>query len=286
MRHFKGVAMSAEPQDKSAAKMPWLLKGSLIGVPALIIIQLLVVPVFQQDRGGRRSLCKNNLKQIGLALHNYHETHGSFPPVYFADENGLPIHSWRVLILPFLNEQALYDRYRFDQPWYGPDNWVLLAEMPQAYRCPTSAKSNQVADGFTNYLAPVGPRRAFQPGNAVSFGLITDGTSNTAMVVEDSRQPVPWIAPFDVTPEDYAAHLKSFSGANNYSHRGGQHVLLGDGTTRFIPANLDAKILSRLLTMERRWEHSETLPALARIKESPSPLRETRRSSGTVPASS
>src|SRR5690242_17032670 len=82
----------------------------------------LILPAVQQAReAARRSQCKNNLKQIGLALHNYHETYGGLPPAFVADDQGRPMHSWRVLILPFLGEQALYNEYNLSEPWDGPN---------------------------------------------------------------------------------------------------------------------------------------------------------------------
>src|SRR5688500_8670454 len=68
----------------------------------------------------RRSSCLGHCCQLGIALHSYHDEYGSFPPAYVADANGKPMHSWRVLILPFIEEQALYQRYRFNEPWNGP----------------------------------------------------------------------------------------------------------------------------------------------------------------------
>ena len=74
-----------------------------------------------------RSECRNHLKQIGLALHNYHDTYGSLPPAITRGPDGKPWHSWRILILPWLEQQDIYDRYRFDEPWDGPNNRKLHA---------------------------------------------------------------------------------------------------------------------------------------------------------------
>src|SRR5262245_15742705 len=81
----------------------------------------------------RRMQCSNHLKQIGLALQNYHDTFGSFPPAYIADSKGQPIHSWRVLILPFIEQRQLYDKYRFDEPWDGPNNSNLHGEIVEVF---------------------------------------------------------------------------------------------------------------------------------------------------------
>src|SRR4051794_10185895 len=84
----------------------------------------------------RQETLKANLKAIGLALYSYHDRCGSFPPAYFTDAKGTPIHSWRTLILPDLGEQALYDAYNFAQPWDGPDNRRLADQTPLRYRDP------------------------------------------------------------------------------------------------------------------------------------------------------
>jgi hypothetical protein len=110
------------------------------------------VPAAQD--AGRRTQCKNNLRQIGLAMLNYHDVYGSYPPAYLADEDDRPMHSWRVLLLPYLEEEALYDQYDFDQPWDSPENLALANLMPQVYTCP----SDMLATGSeTSYTMVVGP---------------------------------------------------------------------------------------------------------------------------------
>src|SRR5262245_23505539 len=72
----------------------------------------------------------NNLKQIGLALHAFHDVHQHLPPAFVTGPDNRPWHSWRVLLLPFIDQAALYTRYKFDEPWDGPGNRTLLYEMP------------------------------------------------------------------------------------------------------------------------------------------------------------
>ncbi len=79
----------------------------------------------------------NNLKQIGLAMHNYESTFGTFPPAYIADKaTGKPLLSWRVAILPFLEQDALYKQFHLDEPWDSAHNKTLIARMPPVYRSP------------------------------------------------------------------------------------------------------------------------------------------------------
>ena len=86
----------------------------LIVLASLAALVALFIPFSRMGSAGRepsrRSQCKNNLKQIGLALHNYHEKYQAFPPAYTVDATGKPLHSWRTLILPFVDQQALYDK--------------------------------------------------------------------------------------------------------------------------------------------------------------------------------
>jgi hypothetical protein len=99
---------------------------------------LLMLPAIQDSReAARRRLCESNMTQIGVALRNYHDHHGSFPPAYTVDEEGNPLHSWRTLILPYFTPDFLdskwkdfYDQIRFDEPWDSEYHKNLLEEMP------------------------------------------------------------------------------------------------------------------------------------------------------------
>ena len=89
----------------------------------VVLIALLLPPASRSGRGeARRSQCKNNLKQIGLALHNYHDIYHVFPPAYTVDGNGKPLHSWRTLILPYLDQAPLYLKIDLSKPWDDPAN--------------------------------------------------------------------------------------------------------------------------------------------------------------------
>ncbi|KKL58567.1 hypothetical protein LCGC14_2224090, partial [marine sediment metagenome] len=88
------------------------------------------------------SACTCRLAQMQVALHNYHYEHGHFPPAYLTDDEGTPIHSWRVLILPYMEEDELYDAYSFDEPWNGPNNIRLANRMPAGFHCFSEPESN------------------------------------------------------------------------------------------------------------------------------------------------
>jgi hypothetical protein len=80
------------------------------------------LPLNARQDGTHRDYCRRQLRHIAIALQNYHDVHGQLPPAYLPDSRGRPMHSWRVLLLPFLEMQALYDQYDFNEPWDGPNN--------------------------------------------------------------------------------------------------------------------------------------------------------------------
>jgi hypothetical protein len=184
---------------------------------------------------------KKNLKQIGLAMHSYHLTNKTLPPAYRADNSGKPLLSWRVLILPYLEQDALYREFHLDEPWDSDHNKKLIERMPAIYRSPGSKASPAMTDYLT---VRFGPNTVF-PGNkdGVSIQEITDGTSNTILVVEASDQKaVVWTKPddFEYNESDPLAGLVDRSSA-------GFLAAFCDGSVRLIPASVDKETLSRLI---------------------------------------
>jgi hypothetical protein len=138
----------------------------------------------------------NNLKHLGLSIHNYASSMKStFPPAYLADKNGKPLLSWRVLILPFMDEQTLYDQFHLDEPWDSPHNKALLPRMPEFFKTPGS----KVADQWkTNYLAVRGKDSIISGASPNTIASVRDGLSRTIMVVEVSdAKAVEWTRPDD-----------------------------------------------------------------------------------------
>ncbi len=221
----------------------FLLLSPLIGVFCLNPFHL-----GGHARASRRSQCKYNLKQIGLALHNYHDKFGCFPPAFIADEDGRPMHSWRVLILPFLGQAPLYNQYSFDEPWDGPNNSKLADTILPIYNCPEGdhGASNS---STTNYVAIVGGETAWPDSGPTAFRDIRDGTSNTLLVVEVANSGIHWMEPRDLHVVQMAPTINAKSGQGISSrHSGGANVLAADGAVHFIPDSLSAKDLRAWLT--------------------------------------
>ena len=222
--------------------------------------------VDQAQEGSRRSGCKCYLKQFGLALHGYHDTYGSFPPAFVLGPDQRPWHSWRVLILPYFDERALYDQYRFDEPWDGPNNIKLLDKMPLAYACPSRpcpvdfAKPPTLAIGIlacggtpeaakrgdTSYAAVLGQNCAFRGTQPVKIVDLIDGTSNTALIGECTRTKIPWTKPEDID----TTFFNKLGDPNGFSspHDGGAHLMMADGTVRFVNYTMSQSIVDAIFT--------------------------------------
>jgi prepilin-type processing-associated H-X9-DG protein len=204
---------------------------------------LVAVPVRQARESARRSQCVNNLKQIGLAMHNYHSKHDSLPPAFTASKDGKALLSWRVLILPYLEQEELYKQFHLDESWDSPHNKTLISKMPAFYACPSGKKST-AADGKTSYLTARGPATIFPGSTGIKFKEITDGLSNTIMVVDaNNESAVIWTKPDDWTMPD-PFDTKGLLG----HHPGGVNVGFGDGSVRFVKASAALQIWHALFT--------------------------------------
>jgi prepilin-type processing-associated H-X9-DG protein len=213
------------------------------------LLAALLIPAVQSAReAARRMACTNNLKQIGLAMHNYHDAYGAFPAPYVTDAAGKPMHSWRVALLPFLGRQDLYDLYNFNEPWDSPDNLMVERRMPDVYRCPSST-SAKAGSTLTSYVVIVGdpvaprPQSVFVPNHWTKLSEIIDGSSNTLLVVETAN-PVSWTCPdTDPTYEKLVAQAEVGPSAIGSEHPGGANVVFADGSAQFLPLSIDLQII-------------------------------------------
>lgn len=211
----------------------------------LAIIALLVALLFPARRNAReaarRTQCKNNIKQIGLALHNYQDTYGVLPPAYTTDADGKPLHSWRTLILPYIEQKALYDRIDLSKPWNDPANVEISKTVVPVYQCPSTTSE----PGQTTYLGVVADGGCLRPGESLTFSEVTDGPSSTLLVFEaDPAHAVHWMEPADADE----ALMMSISPQSELPHAGGTHGLLGDGSVRFLSSKLSAEARRALIT--------------------------------------
>ena len=217
----------------------------LLLIALVAAILAILVPVWRAAReAADRSSCQNNLRQIMLALHNYHDTYLRFPPAYYDDANGKPMHSWRILIHPFLVSSPLYSQYSFAEPWNGPNNAKLGGQFNWVFTCPSNGKS-----GFTNYVAIVGPGTIWPDGKQTAFSDISDGTSNTLMIVEIAHSDIHWMEPRNLPVEELAAwldpnHRPQLLG----NHIEGGLVAYADGHVEMLPRDVTIERLEALVT--------------------------------------
>jgi hypothetical protein len=245
VEEFAAPAARRRTGVKPKSGAPWKVLLIIFGGAAVLMVPCLIallLPAVQQAReAARRTQCKNNLRQIAMAMHIYHDTYGSFPPAVTYSADGKPMHSWRVLLLPFLNERPLYSQYNMNEPWNSHWNSQLLSRMPKVYACPSAPPGT----GETHYAVPVGAKTMFPPERAVSIREIIDGTSNTIMVLESHGSNLNWMAPVDVTVGVGMPEAQPVSFSSN--HLGGIHIALADGSVRFLSSKVPSETLDRLL---------------------------------------
>jgi Protein of unknown function (DUF1559) len=174
----------------------WHLIGISLAMLFLCLAAWLVGAVRDAREAARRTQCRGHFCGITLALHNYHDVYGCFPPAYVAGPDGTPWHSWRVLLLPFLDESRLYDRYRFDEPWNGPHNWPLVKDVRlELLQCPS--RSDHEVTPFTNYVVVVGEGTVFPGADSVSLHQI-DAEQQAVLVAEAAGLEIHWAEPRDL----------------------------------------------------------------------------------------
>lgn len=230
---------SLRPQRSGDTLRLELGHGKESRVATLGIFTALLLPAVQSAReAARRSQSICHLKQLGLALHNYHDVYTHFPARASFDSQGKPLLSWRVHLLPFLEERALYKEFHLDEPWDSPHNRKLIPRMPRVYQNPSAPAK----PGMAHYVALVGKGTLFEGDKGRSMAKVTDGLSNTVMLVEvNPDRAVIWTKPDDLAfdPDKPLAGLGK-------AHPGGFLVLLGDGSVRFISERVDPEVFRRL----------------------------------------
>jgi hypothetical protein len=184
-----------------------------------------------------------NQRRLAIALHGYHDAKGRFPAVANFDNQNKPLLSWRVHLLPYLDQDKLYKEFHLDEPWDSEHNKKLIAKMPAVFANPANPKL--AADGKTTYVAPVHPTAIFtgeKEGSRMTD--ITDGTSNTVLLVD----VVPADAVTWTRPEDLKLDPKQPANSLNVRHDGTYLFLFADGSVDFVSKKIDKANLNALFT--------------------------------------
>jgi hypothetical protein len=218
-----------------------------VGAIAPVGVALLLPAVQAARAAAGQSESFNNLRQQMIAIHNFHDTFNRMPAAYSVDDAGKPLLSWRVHILPYVEQQPLYAEFKLDEPWDSEHNKKLIAKMPKVYRAPGS----KAGEGKTVYMGVGGTRgviikptgRGFQssPADGTSFAAITDGTSNTIALVEaNDAAAVEW-----TKPEEWVPDAKE-PGKNLLGLRpNGFMAAMTDGSVRVVSRTVTAENLLR-----------------------------------------
>lgn len=188
---------------------------------------------------------RNSMKKIGLAMHYFHAAYNQFPAQALADDKGGRLLSWRVMILPYLDQQALYDKFHLDEPWDSAHNKALISEIPFVYAGKGDEKL--AAEGKTRVLAPISEHTVFgRTGSGIGFRQMLDGTSNTILIVEAKPDSaVVWTKPEDLT-------LNADDPLSSIMDRNAKGLvsLFGDGSVRVLPANIVTETLNAYLSFD------------------------------------
>lgn len=253
-----------------AGRLGFTLVELLVVIAIIGLLVSVLIPAVQSAReSARRSVCQNHLRQIGIALHGHHEAQGEFPV------GGLEIRlrpfdgekrqlAWSAFLLPYLEEQDVYDRLDFTQAYDSKDNASAAATVLPIYLCPTSIHGEKLVDdrGPCHYGGMYG-ERITGPNNppkgtmiydvAIRAEQIRDGLSNTLIVAEDTRFPDgQWINGRNVF--DQAKGINQAPASENdirSDHPGGALATRADGSVLFLSNDLNDFVLAALCTRDQ-----------------------------------
>ena len=221
--------------------------GLAIGVMLFSFIMLYGFwPTFKGIKERRDAInCMSNLQRIALALNAYANDHGTYPTPTVMDAAGKPLYSWRVLLLPYLDEASLYSRFKLDEPWNSAHNAQLVPMCPALYISPASSGNVSQA----NYVLITGPGTIFPSTGPLKPTQISDGLSQTLLVVETNNMINEWSKPFDID----IAKLNLSIGASGTHKIGGTHsegatAAFADGQPAWLSVDLPSTIVDSAIT--------------------------------------
>lgn len=230
---------------KSSKSNTWIIVLIILGVLLVmaicvigILVALLLPAVSQARIAAQRAMVSNQTREIALAVMNYEAVHRTLPSAYSVGPNGPPTMSWRVELLPYLENNALYGSLQRDKAWNDPVNQAQTSTIIPAFtspRCPESMSSP-----VTAFVAVVGPDTLIRPGTPIRLRDVTDGLSNTAFLLELRQSDIGWAEPRDVSVEEAIKLIQSCPDLT------GLTVAMGDGSVRQISPSTPAEAIVKL----------------------------------------
>jgi hypothetical protein len=239
------------PRRKSSSKPLFIILGVVVFL-VLACGGAGIYGLIAMRESADRLKSRNNLMQIGLAIHNFNDTANGLPANTY-DATGKPLLSWRVHILPYVEQDNLYKQFKLDEPWDGPNNRLLLDRMPRIYARPGAPDSTRLTHyrGFSSpgavFSAKVTEVRGIPAVGRLSLGDIgtKDGLASTVMVVE-AADPIEWTKPDDLD----ASPGKPFPVLGGEWSGKKVNLLLGDGSIRNVRRDIPEDILRSLVTVD------------------------------------
>jgi hypothetical protein len=202
------------------------------------------LPIVQHDGGIMHMRSANNLKCIGIAMHQYEQPRHHFPPGTTVDAQGRILHSWQTQILPYIDEEAIYQRINLQQPWNHPSNVPAMQKSVEPFLHPSiSYRVNEAGFALSHYAGNVHVLNGDRP---LTFNDFTKGTSTTILAGEVNAGFQPWGYPLNC--RDPGLGLNSSPRGFGSPDKSGVQFLMGDGSIRSFKTNLDPKVLRALST--------------------------------------
>jgi hypothetical protein len=237
------LLVAAILQRKGPQLLVWLLL-------VILLLILLLPAVYSRRESSRRGWCMNNLHNIALALSSYENRHKCFPLACIKDNEGRPMHGWRVLMMPYLDHKDLYLQYNFNEPWDGPNNRKLLDKRPTILACPSSATAYQNKTA-TSYVAVVGKNTAWPTGKPLGMDeLVKRKAADNTVVLIEVPCDIPWTQPRDFD-------LDAFESGGTLS------AAIQREAVHLADESLFYRYKSRMLAIAFADGHSDLMPAAA-----------------------
>jgi prepilin-type processing-associated H-X9-DG protein len=212
----------------------------------------LLSTISMPPRSAPPAKCTDNLKAIGKALLDYHNANKHFPPLNICDNDGKPLLSWRVQLLPMMGHADLYNALKKDEPWNSPHNSQVLNQISiKQYKCP-SDKSGK-SEFATNYVAIIGPDTAWSENGPIKLSDLPGKGAHTVMAVEVTNSDVHWAEPRDLTVDDALRGLENPQGLRiSTCHPHIVNVLFADGSVRYVPSKTSISVWRKVLAGEAK----------------------------------
>jgi type II secretory pathway pseudopilin PulG len=245
-----GSSFVPKSQLKTRSELSMLVlrtAGLTLGIAIFSALMLFGFwPTFKGLKARRDAIaCMSNLQRIARALNAYASDHGTYPTPVVTDAAGKPLYSWRVLLLPYLDEQNLYANFKLNEAWDSPANAALLAQCPDVYISPGSGRNNSLS----NYVLITGPGTVFPKTGPLKPAQISDGLDRTLLVVETDNLVNDWSKPFDIDISKMNARI----GATGPDTIGGTHAegaaaVFADGEPAWLSIDLPSAIVDASIT--------------------------------------